>query len=270
MMWQRLVQRLTDPLFYRKRGRSIARPFRRAKTKARDRSLAEIVNVIGEGRHATVVIAHPDDEIFCCGLICEMVDRGVPIDLVCLTRGEGGPKGNLDRSILGEFREAELRKSAEILGIRSVRFLGHVDPVAKTYRVYSPEVTRGQLSRQLKDLLDGELADTGLLVTHGSSGEYWHPAHLLLHHAVKDAIGNRSISQVTMNAWQSGHPLPQFLNRDDPAELRLDTRNHRSRRHAVIQSHASQREFFGSFGNGDPLAFADQLEAEAYRVYLAG
>lgn len=268
-MWRKLFQRLTDPVFYRKHGRHLTRAILRPSPEARKTSVDQLVETLGSDASVAVCIAHPDDEIFCAGLICELIDRGLSVNLICLTRGEGGPTGSKTRSSLGTSREEELRKSASALGIHSVHFLGYVDPVAKAYRVYAPKIGVAELNRQLAALIDTEFPDTRMILTHGSSGEYWHPAHLLLNRTVTRLADRRSLPVATMNAWQSDHPLPSFLNRDDPADLQIDARPHRDRRHSIIDSHHSQHAFFRQHGDGDPYRFADRLSREAYRIYPA-
>lgn len=82
-----------------------------------------------------VVFAHPDDEAFGPGgTLAKYARSGVEIHLLCATRGEGGENEIKDQKAkikkhkkLGEIREKELLKSAEILGIKKVEFLGFED-----------------------------------------------------------------------------------------------------------------------------------------------
>ena len=71
-MWSKLVQRLTDPLFYRKRFLQLLRPLRPLQA-ARPVELDELLAKPGP---VLVVIAHPDDELFASGLLCELAARG--------------------------------------------------------------------------------------------------------------------------------------------------------------------------------------------------
>jgi N-acetylglucosamine malate deacetylase 2 len=78
-----------------------------------------------------LLLAHPDDETFGPGgTIARYAREGVEITLVTATRGEEGMLGDppvTQRDRLGQVREAELAKAAEVLGIREVVFLGFRD-----------------------------------------------------------------------------------------------------------------------------------------------
>lgn len=69
------------------------------------------------------VFAHPDDEAFGPSGTLAKLARDCEVYLLCATRGEVG--GNHER--LGKVRTKELLKSAKILGIKKVYFLGFVD-----------------------------------------------------------------------------------------------------------------------------------------------
>jgi len=68
-------------------------------------------------RPVLLVFAHPDDESFgLSGTILKYTRQGVPLDLVCATRGEKGSRLDVpaDRDT-GDAREAELRAAAALL-----------------------------------------------------------------------------------------------------------------------------------------------------------
>lgn len=268
-MWTRISQRLGDPVFYEKRFRQVARLLRPPRA-PRPVTLDQLLSGVDPGP-CLVVIAHPDDELFASGLLLEARTRGVPAEILCLTRGEGGPVGAGTREDLGARREGELRASATILGIRSVTFLDHRDPVGRVHRTYAPEVSVGALAAQLSPIFQSRAPR--LIITHGSHGEYWHPAHLLLHRAVFQTLRHREISPapglLTFHAWQPGHSLPNFLNREDPADLLIDSHFHRAARIAALEAHSSQAEFFSALGGGSLEGFIDQTRHEAYRHYPA-
>lgn len=261
-MWSKLSQRLTDPLFYRKRWLQLVRPLRPPRA-PRPVALDHLLEKPGP---VLVVIAHPDDELFASGLLCELAARGRAFHLACLTRGEGGITGGTTREELGRRREAELRASAAALGATSVEFLGHVDPLGKAHRTFAPDVSAGELAARLAGLL--EKLRPALIVTHGSGGEYWHPAHLLVHRAVFLAAAGRH-DVLTIHAWQESHALPGLLNRDDPADLVIDGTPHRDRRLAAFRAHASQHDYFAGHGGGSLEGFIDLTAREACRHHPA-
>ncbi|HRQ89261.1 MAG TPA: PIG-L family deacetylase, partial [Bacteroidia bacterium] len=174
---RKICQRLTDPFCYRKWIRVLLRGFR-----SFDDGGAGLESGCFRGlRHATVVIAHPDDESFCSGLICALKQQGTTVAVLCMTKGEGGPAGGHPREQLGQVREQEMRKACEELKVDELVFLGHIDPLGGEYRVFAPEVSAADLADQLLPHLE----KTGLIISHGSSGEYWHPGHILVYEAVK-------------------------------------------------------------------------------------
>lgn len=69
------------------------------------------------------VFAHPDDEAFGPAGTIAKFSQTHDVYVLCATRGEAG--GNHKR--LAEIRSSELLKSAKILGVRDVYFLGFVD-----------------------------------------------------------------------------------------------------------------------------------------------
>ena len=180
-IWQRSI----DPVFYRKKCRDFCRRFRQFDDSPQLTDWRDL----GEVRRATVVVAHPDDETFCSGLISSLAGEGVEVDVVCLTRGEGGPTGGESRATLGARREEEMRSACAILGVSQVKFLGYIDPTAKGYRVFAPSVSAADLSIELQDYL----VDSDLILSHGSSGEYWHPAHLLVFDAIDRILTGRGL-----------------------------------------------------------------------------
>ncbi|WP_052573551.1 PIG-L deacetylase family protein [Haloferula sp. BvORR071] len=258
-MLGKLWYRLTDPLFYRKRLLQLSRPLR-PRPRRRPVSLDELL--VREGP-VTVVIAHPDDELFASGLLCELSERDCEIRILCLTRGEGGDTGGRTREELGRIREAELRASAAALGATGIAFLNHVDPLGKAHRTYAPAVSAGALAGQLAPLLQG----AAFVITHGSGGEYWHPAHILLHRAVLLAVKGTPVPVLTIHAWQAGHAMSGLLNREDPADLIIEGGEHREQRLAAFRAHRSQHDYFAARGGGSLEGYVDRSAREAYRYH---
>lgn len=70
------------------------------------------------------IFAHPDDEAFGPSGTIHKFTKTHDVYLLCATRGEAGTGESSD---LGKTREKELGKSAKILGVKEVYFLGFVD-----------------------------------------------------------------------------------------------------------------------------------------------
>jgi N-acetylglucosamine malate deacetylase 2 len=186
---------------------------------------------------------------------------------VCLTRGEGGRTGDHRREDLGRVRVAEMRAAARELGAASVDFLGFVDPVPQRFRIYAPDVGLSELAALVAARLAGSAPDW--VIAHGSSGEYWHPAHVLLHRAVGRAWAAHkpagALSLVTFNAGQASPGMARLVNRDDLPTLRLDVSAHAGRRVRVMMAHRSQATLLLGWA-GSYERFVELTNPEHYRI----
>jgi LmbE family N-acetylglucosaminyl deacetylase len=172
--------------------------------------------------------AHPDDETMLTGGTLALLRRsGARVHFLCATRGEGGEAGEpplCTAAELGDVRERELVCAVQSLGGASLTFLDYVDP-----RVGPDE----QLFAYTQDLtfLAGQLAASirqfraGAVISHGSNGEYGHPAHVLTYQATRlavESLGEAAPLFYTVSAVFPEHPRPRLTNKDDPAHLILD------------------------------------------------
>jgi len=80
----------------------------------------------GEVGRVLVVVAHPDDaEFWLGGTVAGWTDRGIEVSYCVLTDGEGGGSDpSVPREEIPTIRRAEQRNAAELLGVKSVRYLG--------------------------------------------------------------------------------------------------------------------------------------------------
>lgn len=109
------------------------------------------------------VFAHPDDEAFGpAGTIAKLAKEN-DVYLLCATKGEVG----IGRGDLGKVRSKELLRSARILGIKKVYFLGFVDgtlsnslyhklakKIEEKFRLLKPEVVLTVENRGVSGHLD--------------------------------------------------------------------------------------------------------------------
>lgn len=191
--------------------------------------------------------AHPDDELYAAGLLAALAERGVATHLLCLTRGEGGPTGSVaTRESLGQVREQELRASAAALGVATVELMGYVDPFPDG-RARAPEVAPEELARQIAAAVRKRKAEA--LLTHGSNGEYGHPAHRLLHAAARLVQGP---ALYTFNAAAPDVVLWGGVNPDDPADLVLDVTPWLEAKARAFDAHVSQRGLWLRIGGPSP------------------
>lgn len=200
--------------------------------------------------------AHPDDETMLMGGTLALLARaGLAVHYLCATRGEGGEAGEpplCPRERLGEVRAAELACAVRALGGHSLAFLPYRDPeVGPDGTLYPFADDPDEVARHLLDAL--ERLRPVALITHGSNGEYGHPAHRLCHqaaHRAVQALGPQAPALYTIQAHHLQHPRPRLANADDPAHLVLDITPvltqkvqaalcHRTQ-HALFTRHASQ------------------------------
>src|SRR6266849_4412223 len=139
------------------------------------------------------LVAHPDDEtIMCGGTLALLSARGVGVHVSALTRGEGGEMGEpplTGRESLGQVRESEMVCAVGKLGGKSLTFLGYVDPTVGpggelNAPAHDPVMLSGQIIASLKQ------TGAEVLLTHGTNGEYGHPAHKLVHNAAVIAVAS--------------------------------------------------------------------------------
>jgi N-acetylglucosamine malate deacetylase 2 len=204
--------------------------------------------------------AHPDDEtILAGGALALLAQVGAHVHYVCATRGEGGELGEpplCAREGLGALREAELVCAVGKLKGRSLTFLGYSDPLmqedGQVYS-YSDNLTfvAGQVVSSIRQF------GVQAVITHGSNGEYGHPAHVFTHQAALTAVVALEREQreqaepvfqppllYTVSPSFSEHPLPRLANADDPAHLVLDIHPVLEHKIAAALCHRSQNALF--------------------------
>lgn len=217
------------------------------------------------------VVAHPDDEtILCGGALALLAAAGVAVHVCCLTRGEGGEVGDpplADRAGLGRLREAEMVCAVGALRARSLTFLGYTDPTAAAdgalaAPVHDPVMLAGQLVNSIKQ------TQARVVLTHGSNGEYGHPAHVLVHLQTRAAVatlGADAPALWTFAAHYLGHPYERLANRDDAADLVVDVRPVLDQKERAALCHRSQNALFvrrRSEATGRPLSVREILLPE--------
>ena len=135
-----------------------------------------------------VLHAHPDDEsIQTGGTMAKAAAEGHRVTLVVATRGEHGEvvPGVLDEGEpLGLRRIAETYRSAELLGVQRVEFLGYVDSgmmgePTNDERACFWQADVDHAARRLALILEEEQAE--VLTYYDEIGGYGHPDHIKVH-----------------------------------------------------------------------------------------
>ncbi|MBI5044916.1 MAG: PIG-L family deacetylase [Candidatus Levybacteria bacterium] len=73
------------------------------------------------------IFAHPDDEALGPAGTLATFAKDNDVYLICVTSGEAAGKTKEEKLLIGEIRRNELLRSAKILGIKDVFFLGYED-----------------------------------------------------------------------------------------------------------------------------------------------
>src|SRR5205823_5093990 len=142
-----------------------------------------------------IALAHPDDESLISGTIARYASRGLPVTMLCATRGEVGeiaPGTGATRETLGAVREQELRDACRLLGVEDVRFLDHRDSgMQGTPENEDPRsFARADAERVAGEILGVmEQIRPKVVVTWDETGGYGHPDHMAMHRHVSAAFG---------------------------------------------------------------------------------
>ena len=153
--------------------------------------------------------AHPDDEsIGTAGTMARAVAEGHRTVLVVATRGELGEVADgflEDGEVLASRREKETLRSAEILGVSRVEFLGYCDS-GMVGEPTNDEVgcfwmaDVEEAAERLATILREEGAD--VLTIYDDNGGYGHPDHVQVHRVgmrAAELAGVPHVYQGTMN-----------------------------------------------------------------------
>jgi LmbE family N-acetylglucosaminyl deacetylase len=227
------------------------------------------------GLKLMAVFAHPDDESLAAGgLLAKYAAEGVETYLVCATRGEAGryidEYGRLPAEMLGRIRTNELRKAAEILGIRRTFFLGYRDGQLDQV---DPDEATSRIAEHIR------LVRPDVILTFGPDGLYGHPDHVAISQLTSAAViaaaetrfdhGSgrpaHSVSKVYHLAWSAEtwdryqSALKRLVLRVDGVERGatawpdwaittvVDTSAHADTARRAVASHHSQMAMYGRF-----------------------
>lgn len=193
--------------------------------------------------------AHPDDETMLAGgTLALLAEAGAQVHYLCATRGEGGETGEPSVCApekLGDVREQELVCAVQALGGSSLTFLGYTDPPIGSndeLRAFTENLTflAGQVAASIRQYYPIAL------ITHGSGGEYGHPAHRLCFQAALTAVLSLANAPTlyTVMASFAEHPRPRLLNPDDVAHLIIDTSPVLEKKVQAAMCHRTQHALF--------------------------
>ncbi|HEX2864080.1 MAG TPA: PIG-L deacetylase family protein [Deinococcales bacterium] len=219
------------------------------------------------------VFAHPDDEAFSSGgTLAHYAALGVPVSLVCATRGEAGKVTNpalgeaahLGLHGVGKMREQELKNACAALGIREPVFLNYRDSGRnERLRLDDPQaLVNADLNRLESEIraVIRELKPT-VMLTFDPHGGYGHPDHLVIHRAALGAFlqsGSDLGAEAPQRLFFTAVPLESIraqagantpMGGLDPSvygvsagtvAVSLDVSAQAGKKRAAIEAHASQ------------------------------
>jgi LmbE family N-acetylglucosaminyl deacetylase len=200
-------------------------------------------------RSVIFVGAHPDDEtVMVGGTLAMLHARGIRTHVVCATDGRGGEAGGVPGTdtpdALAKIRLEELRCAALALGVTTMTQLGYVDPViGPDEQLFGFAADESTLAAQIAALIHERGAD--VVLTHGSNGEYGHPAHIQVHRAVMQAARQHTPDVIVYGVAARVPTIEDRLwNESDPAHFALDITPWRAAKLAAMVCHRTQHELF--------------------------
>jgi len=224
---------------------------------------------------ALCIVAHPDDEtIFVGGVLAMLARRGFAVHIASATRGEGGERGDpplAPPERLGELRERELRCAAQALGAAAVHFLGYIDPpVGEDGRLFAYTDDVEELAGRILALMERVRPD--LVLTHGSNGEYGHPAHVVTHRGVLRAHAWLREQGPAPHLYTFSAALPGcedvVFNEGDPVDVVVDVTSWLRAKVAAAACHRTQHPLFFRYHPGaDDLLDLLRTQESLHRVW---
>jgi LmbE family N-acetylglucosaminyl deacetylase len=131
---------------------------------------------------AVAVVAHPDDlEYGAASAMARWTGQGKQVSYVLVSSGEAGIAGR-DPAEVGPLREAEERRSAAVVGVSDLLFLGHPDGMIE----YGLPLRR-DLARAFRQLQPEVVITMSFDLTWGEDGPVNHADHRAVGLAVLDA-----------------------------------------------------------------------------------
>ena len=214
-----------------------------------------------------VLHAHPDDEALTTGgTLARASAEGHRVVLVVATNGDHGesPDDLAAGETLIDRRHAETARSAEVLGIHRVVWLGYRDSGMSGWEQNADPASFHQApldeaASRFADVLREESAD--VVVSYDWHGNYGHPDHVKAHrvaHRAADLAGTPRRFDATMNRdemvrwfesegsnpdWDPRLPMDDgnpLGSAEDEITLRVDVAAYLPQKRASILAHASQ------------------------------
>lgn len=210
---------------------------------------------------ALVLFAHPDDAEFGCGgTVAAWAAAGTAVHYVVITDGSAGSnEPGLTRTQIATFREREQRAAAEVLGVRSVTFLGETDGMLEVTLD-----TRRKVCREVRRLRpDVIVAPDPSRLWYGSGYvNHWDhkQAGLLALTAVMPDAPSRPMFPELLEEGLQPFEVPNLWLLSGDADTYVDVTATMDTKLAALAAHESQ----GTIGAFERVrTFAEEVAAEA-------
>ncbi|MGE5137680.1 MAG: PIG-L deacetylase family protein [Gemmatimonadota bacterium] len=149
-------------------------------------------------KRAVAVVAHPDDlEYGVAAAIARWTGQGRHVSYVLATKGEAGIEG-MAPDVVAPLRMDEERRSAAVVGVTEVEFLGHPDGLVE-YGV----ALRRDIAAALRQLRPDIVVTMNADLTWGEEGPVNHADHRAVGLATLDACRDAANSWVFPDAGEA-------------------------------------------------------------------
>jgi LmbE family N-acetylglucosaminyl deacetylase len=190
---------------------------------------------------ALVLFAHPDDaEFMCGGTVAKWTRAGCAVHyLVCTDGSAGSNEPGADRTDVAPIREREQRAAADVLGVKSVTFLGEIDGLLEV----TPE-TRKKVTREIRRLRPEVLVapDPSRLWSGQGYINHWDhkQAGLLALTAVMPDAPTRVMFQELESEGLEPYEIPNLWLSSNEPDIYIDITETIGTKVAALAQHASE------------------------------
>lgn len=194
-------------------------------------------------KSVVAIFAHPDDEAFGPSGTLALMAQQHDVYLLCATRGEAGTHFDISKQKdIASIREAELKKSTSLLGIKETHFLNFVDGELCNNKYHA-------LAREIEKYLLRYEPET--IITYEQRGVSGHIDHIVVT-SVATFIGSRLPFVKNLmyfcisNAHQQNYQnyfihCPRGCEREE-VDIVVDVSSVWDKKIAALQAHESQKK----------------------------
>ncbi|HEU0165648.1 MAG TPA: PIG-L deacetylase family protein [Thermomicrobiales bacterium] len=193
-------------------------------------------------KRVLLIQAHPDDaEFMCAGTVARWISEGAEVHYASLTSGD---KGSDDPAMTGpelaSMREREQRAACDVLGVKSITFLGYPDAMLV------PDLAmRLVLTRLMRQIRPDVLLCQDPTMRWGGQGYINHPDHIAAGEAslaaVFPSVRDRLTFPELLNEGLEPHKVNEvYIYGTNSADRWIDITGSIDTKIAALKAHASQ------------------------------